>query len=185
MWEQANSWRDPAGRAGPQSTFDRAAGRIDDELRDRVGLDPTQLQTLAAVQELETITRRPPNRVPGQRRRHPGSTAPTEDVCTRIRDAIDRVAEECVSDEDRGRARLDELAGIVSRGVALAASWTADLARSGSAGRPARGGILRSGDEARPQVRLLALMASTAGPNGTDVGAPGGGEDGHKVTVVG
>ncbi len=54
MWEQANSWRDPAGRAGPQSTFDRAAGRIDDELRDRVGLDPTQLQTLAAVQELET-----------------------------------------------------------------------------------------------------------------------------------
>ena len=33
--------------------FDRAADRIDDELRDQVGLDPAQLQTLAAVQELE------------------------------------------------------------------------------------------------------------------------------------
>ena len=53
MWEQANSWRDPAAGEEPQSTFDRAAHRIDDELRDKVGLDPAQLQTLAAVQELE------------------------------------------------------------------------------------------------------------------------------------
>ena len=53
MWEQANSWRDPAAGNGSESTFDRAAHRIDDELRDRVGLDPAQLQTLAAVQELE------------------------------------------------------------------------------------------------------------------------------------
>ena len=116
-------------------------------------------------------------------RRELATTA--EDVCTRIRDAIDRVTEDCDSGEDRGRAHLEEIAGIESRRVAFAASWTADLVRSGSAGRPARGGILRSGDEARPQVRLLALMASTAGPNGTDVGAPGGGEDRGKFAGAG
>jgi hypothetical protein len=34
--------------------FDNAADRIDRELRQRAGLDATQLQTLAGVQELET-----------------------------------------------------------------------------------------------------------------------------------
>ena len=54
MWEQANSWREPNGRELPPSTFDNAADRIDRELGERAGLDATQLQTLATVQELET-----------------------------------------------------------------------------------------------------------------------------------
>ena len=54
MWEQANSWREPDGREHPPSTFDNAADRIDRELRQRAGLDATQLQTLAGIQELET-----------------------------------------------------------------------------------------------------------------------------------
>ena len=54
MWEQANRWREPNGRELPPSTFDNAADRIDRELAERAGLDATQLQSLAAVQELET-----------------------------------------------------------------------------------------------------------------------------------
>ena len=54
MWEQANSWREPDGREHPPSTFDNAADRIDCELRERAGLDATQLQALAGVQELES-----------------------------------------------------------------------------------------------------------------------------------
>lgn len=54
MWELANSWREPDGRDHPSSTFDNAADRIDRELGERAGLDATQLQTLAAVHELET-----------------------------------------------------------------------------------------------------------------------------------
>ncbi len=54
MWEQANRWREPNSRELPPSTFDNAADRIDRELGERAGLDATQLQTLAAVQELET-----------------------------------------------------------------------------------------------------------------------------------
>jgi hypothetical protein len=53
MWQEANSWRDPDHATIPLTIFDRAAGRIQQELHDRVGLDPTQVITLAAVQELE------------------------------------------------------------------------------------------------------------------------------------
>lgn len=52
-WQEANTWR-AAGQNGEKPTiFDRAAGRIEQELHDRVGLDPAQLITLAAVQQLE------------------------------------------------------------------------------------------------------------------------------------
>jgi hypothetical protein len=56
MWQEANAWRDPdqpAAAAATPTIFDHAAHRIRQEVRDRSGLDPTQLVTLAAVQELE------------------------------------------------------------------------------------------------------------------------------------
>lgn len=52
-WQEANSWRDPERDAVPPTIFDHAAHRIRQELRDRSGLDPTQVIALAAVQELE------------------------------------------------------------------------------------------------------------------------------------
>ena len=51
MWQQADSWRDPD--RGAPTIFDHAADRIREEVRDRSGLDPTQITALAAVQELE------------------------------------------------------------------------------------------------------------------------------------
>ena len=53
MWEDANSWRDPDPSAAEPTIFDQAAHRIRGEVRDRSGLDPTQVVALAAVQELE------------------------------------------------------------------------------------------------------------------------------------
>jgi hypothetical protein len=53
MWQEANSWRDPDRAAIPPTIFDHAAGRIRQEVRDRSGLDPTQVIALAGVQELE------------------------------------------------------------------------------------------------------------------------------------
>ena len=53
MWQEADSWRHLSQEVETPTLFDRAAGRIRDELRDRAGLDPTQLIALAAVQELE------------------------------------------------------------------------------------------------------------------------------------
>ena len=53
MWQEANSWRDPDRAAATPTIFDHAAGRIRQEVRDRTGLDPTQVMALAAVQELE------------------------------------------------------------------------------------------------------------------------------------
>ena len=53
MWQEANSWRDPDRDVSTPTIFDHAAGRIRQEVRDRTGLDPTQLLALAAVQELE------------------------------------------------------------------------------------------------------------------------------------
>jgi hypothetical protein len=54
MWQEANTWRDPDQPAAATPTiFDHAAHRIRQEVRDRSGLDPTQIITLAAVQELE------------------------------------------------------------------------------------------------------------------------------------
>ena len=69
MWQEANSWRDPDRAAIQPTVFDHAAGRIRQEVRDRSGLDPTQILTLAAVQELEhehqaTIGERDPARQP-------------------------------------------------------------------------------------------------------------------------
>ena len=53
LWQEANSWRDPDRAAMQPTIFDQAADRIRQEVRDRSGLDPTQVMTLAAVQELE------------------------------------------------------------------------------------------------------------------------------------
>jgi hypothetical protein len=54
MWQEANTWRDPDQPTTATPTiFDHAAHRISQEVRDRSGLDPTQLVTVAAVQELE------------------------------------------------------------------------------------------------------------------------------------
>jgi hypothetical protein len=69
MWQEANSWRDPDRAAIQPTIFDHAADRIRQEVRDRSGLDPTQVMTIAAVQELErehqaTIGERDPARQP-------------------------------------------------------------------------------------------------------------------------
>jgi len=53
MWQETNSWRDPARAVATPTIFDHAAGRIRQEVSDRTGLDPTQVLALAAVQELE------------------------------------------------------------------------------------------------------------------------------------
>jgi hypothetical protein len=53
MWQEANTWRDPDRAAIQPTIFDHAADRIRQEVRDRSGLDPTQVMTIAAVQELE------------------------------------------------------------------------------------------------------------------------------------
>ena len=53
MWQEADSWRDPDRAEIQPTVFDHAAGRIRQEVRDRSGLDPTQILTLAAVRELE------------------------------------------------------------------------------------------------------------------------------------
>jgi hypothetical protein len=53
MWQETNSWRDPDRDPATPTIFDHASGRIRQEVRDRSGLDPTQILTLAAVQELE------------------------------------------------------------------------------------------------------------------------------------
>lgn len=52
MWQGANTWRDQPA-AAPPTIFDHAAYRIRQEVHDRSGLDPTQITTLATVQELE------------------------------------------------------------------------------------------------------------------------------------
>lgn len=46
MWQGANSWRDLDRPAAGLTIFDHAAGRIRQEVRDRSGLDPTQLIAL-------------------------------------------------------------------------------------------------------------------------------------------
>jgi hypothetical protein len=71
MWQQANSWREPDAPGDTPTIFDRAAGRIAQEVRDRTGLDITQIRAFAAIQELEhehhTATREPdPVRQPAQ-----------------------------------------------------------------------------------------------------------------------
>ena len=53
MWQEANSCRDPDRAAAAPTIFDHAAIRIRREARVRIGLDPTQVIALAAVQELE------------------------------------------------------------------------------------------------------------------------------------
>ena len=53
MWREANSWRDPDRDVPTPTIFDHAADKIRQEVRDRSGLDPTQVLALAAVQELE------------------------------------------------------------------------------------------------------------------------------------
>ncbi len=53
MWQEAHSWHDPDHDDATPTIFDRAAGRIQQEVRDRAGLDPTQVLAFAAVQELE------------------------------------------------------------------------------------------------------------------------------------
>jgi hypothetical protein len=53
MWQEANSWRDPDRDVATPTIFDHAAGRIRQEVRDRTGLDATQVLALAAVQDLE------------------------------------------------------------------------------------------------------------------------------------
>jgi hypothetical protein len=53
MWQETNSRRDPDRAVATPTIFDHAAGRIRQEVRDRTGLDPTQVMVLAAVQELE------------------------------------------------------------------------------------------------------------------------------------
>jgi hypothetical protein len=69
MWQQANSWRDHDRDVTTPTIFDHVAARIRQEVRDRTGLDPTQLLALAAVQELEhkhqaTLRERDPVRQP-------------------------------------------------------------------------------------------------------------------------
>jgi len=69
MWQEANTWRDPDRAAIQPTIVDHAVDRIRQEVRDRSGLDPTQILTLAAVQELEhehqaTIGERDPTRQP-------------------------------------------------------------------------------------------------------------------------
>ena len=71
MWQEANSWRDPDRDVTTPTIFDHAAGRIRQEVRDRTGLDPTQVLALAAVQELEhehqaTLGERDPARQPAE-----------------------------------------------------------------------------------------------------------------------
>jgi hypothetical protein len=56
MWQAANSWPNPDRPAASPTIFDQATGRIRQEVRDRAGLDPTQVLALAAVQELERET---------------------------------------------------------------------------------------------------------------------------------
>ena len=53
MWQEASSWREPDQDTATPTIFDRAVDRIGQEVRDRSGLDPTQVLALAAVQELE------------------------------------------------------------------------------------------------------------------------------------
>jgi hypothetical protein len=73
MWQQANSWRDSDRAVTSPTIFDHAAGRIRQEVRDRSGLDPTQVLALAAVQDHEheheheheaTVDERDPTRQP-------------------------------------------------------------------------------------------------------------------------
>jgi hypothetical protein len=69
MWQEANSWRDPDRDVATPTIFDHATGQIRQEVRDRTGLDPTQVLALAAVQELEhehqaTLAERDPVRQP-------------------------------------------------------------------------------------------------------------------------
>jgi len=70
MWQEASSWQDPGRAVATPTIFDHATDRIRQEVRDRSGLDPTQVIALAAVQELErehqaTIGERYPARQPG------------------------------------------------------------------------------------------------------------------------
>jgi hypothetical protein len=71
MWQEANSWPDSDHDVSTPTIFERAAGRIRQEIRDRTGLDPTQLLAFAAVQELEhehqaTYAERNPVRQPAE-----------------------------------------------------------------------------------------------------------------------
>ena len=69
VFERADSWSttDSGNLADREPTiFDRAAARIRHELRDRAGLDPTQLVTLATVQDLEREDHATPAHPPAQ-----------------------------------------------------------------------------------------------------------------------
>jgi hypothetical protein len=68
MWQRANSWRELDAPASTPTIFDHAANRIGQEVRDRTGLDVTQLLAIAAVQleheQQATIGERDPARQP-------------------------------------------------------------------------------------------------------------------------
>lgn len=80
MWQDATSWRDPDPPTPSPTIFDRAAGQIRQELHERVGLDPTQVIALAAVQELEhehqATLARPVGQPAEVQARQPDLTAP-------------------------------------------------------------------------------------------------------------
>jgi hypothetical protein len=53
MWQETSTWRDPDAAQVTPTIFDHATARIDEEIRDRAGLEIDQLRMLAAVQALE------------------------------------------------------------------------------------------------------------------------------------
>ena len=123
MWQQANSWREPDAPVNTPTIFDHAAGRIAQEVRERTGLDITQIQALAAIQELEhehQTTTGEPDPI-----RQPAQFEPTR------RDAVSRRE----FDDPERRERLRER--LAAAGVPEAAIEARTLADLGQAREPA------------------------------------------------
>ena len=144
MWQQANSWREPDAPGKTPTAFNRAADRIAHEVRDRTGLDITQIQALAAIQELEhkqQTTIGGPDLV----------RQPAQFEATR-RDAVSALR----FDDPERREQLRE--GLTLAGVPEAAIQARTLADIGQAREPA---------DAAHRIAIAAPRAGRAAPHGT------------------
>src|SRR5450755_2461957 len=137
MWQHANSWRDPDRDASPLTLFDRAAGRISQEVEDRTGLEVTQVLALAAVQELER-----------EHQTSAGEPDPARNPAQRETSRRDSPAPQAFDDPQRRERLRERLADLGVPEQAIDARTLADV---GQAREPAEATHTPAAAAARPR----------------------------------
>ena len=136
-WQEANTWRDPDHDVATPTIFNHAADRIREQVRDRTGLDVTQVLALAAVQEHEHQ-----HQTTTTERDAPGQPA---DLATGKRDSPTPRA----FDDPRRREQLRER--LAAANVPEAAIDARTLADVGQAREPAEAAHTPAATEPRPR----------------------------------